>query len=181
MGNGRAVLMIFALAGTMAAQQPAAEKKLSFEVVSIRRAAPSPFTGNRTTILNPRRIMMQNINLLWLTYFATVPQPVRYDRDRPYRTQRSIRSETRVCVSTTRRPANSCRAVLGIGDTRTMGFENRKSLGTVQACHDRKRRAPDRELNDETNRDDLSGNGSLYVHRFLCVRASLPWAFLRSM
>jgi hypothetical protein len=53
-----------------------------------------------------------------------------------------------------------------------MGFENRKSLGTVQACHDRKRRAPDRELSDETNRDDLSGNGSLYVQRVLCVRAS---------
>ena len=70
MGNGRAVLMIFALAGTMAAQQPAAEKKLSFEVVSIRRAAPSPFTGNRTTIVNPRRITMQNINLVWLTYYA---------------------------------------------------------------------------------------------------------------
>ena len=70
MGNGRAVLMIFALAGTMAAQQPAAEKKLSFEVVSIRRAEPSPFTGNRTTIANPRRITMQNINLVWLTYYA---------------------------------------------------------------------------------------------------------------
>ena len=70
MGNGRAVLMMFALAGTVAAQQPAAEKKRSFEVVSIRRAALSPFTGNRTTILNLRRITMQNINLVWLTYYA---------------------------------------------------------------------------------------------------------------
>jgi hypothetical protein len=40
MKKGRAVLMMFALAGSMSAQQPAAEKKLSFEVVSIRRAAP---------------------------------------------------------------------------------------------------------------------------------------------
>ena len=70
MKKGRAVLMMFALAGSMAAQQPAAEKKLSFDVVSIRRAAPSPFAGNRTTIVNPRRITMQNINLVWLTYYA---------------------------------------------------------------------------------------------------------------
>lgn len=70
MKKGRAVLMMFALAGSMAAQQPAAEKKLSFEVVSIRRAAPSSFARNSTTIVNPRRITMQNINLVWLTYYA---------------------------------------------------------------------------------------------------------------
>jgi uncharacterized protein (TIGR03435 family) len=70
MKKGRAVLMMFALAGSMAAQQPAAEKKLSFEVVSIRRAAPGSFARNSTTIVNPRRITMQNINLVWLTYYA---------------------------------------------------------------------------------------------------------------
>jgi hypothetical protein len=50
MKKGRAALMMFALAGSMAAQQPAEEKKLSFEVVSIRRAAPSPFPGNRFSV-----------------------------------------------------------------------------------------------------------------------------------
>ena len=69
MKKKRAVLMLFALAGSMAAQQPAAEKKLSFEVVSIRRAPPGN-VSNRTTIVNPRRLTMQNINLVWLTYYA---------------------------------------------------------------------------------------------------------------
>src|SRR5262245_27638224 len=66
-----AVLMLvaLALASSMAAQQPAAEKKLSFEVVSIRPAAAGS-VRNRTTIVNPRRITMQNINLIWLAYYA---------------------------------------------------------------------------------------------------------------
>jgi len=70
MQTGRAVLMMVALVGTMVAQQPAAEKKASFEVVSIRRAAPGSAIRNLTTIVNPRRITMQNINLVWLTYYA---------------------------------------------------------------------------------------------------------------
>jgi len=57
------------LAASIAGQGPAPEKKLSFEVVSIRKAAPGNIT-NRTTIVNPRRITMQNINLTWLTYYA---------------------------------------------------------------------------------------------------------------
>ena len=61
--------MLVALASSITAQQPAAEKKLSFEVVSIRRAAPAN-VRNRTTIINPRRITMQNINLIWLDYYA---------------------------------------------------------------------------------------------------------------
>src|SRR5262245_59020186 len=67
-----AVLILVALTGSIAAiaaQQPAAEKKLSFEVVSIRPAAPSS-VRNRTTIISPRRITMQNINLIWLAYYA---------------------------------------------------------------------------------------------------------------
>jgi uncharacterized protein (TIGR03435 family) len=65
-----ASLMMVALVGSMAAQEPATEKKLSCDVVSIRRAAPGTAVSNRTTILNPRRITMQNINLVWLTYYA---------------------------------------------------------------------------------------------------------------
>jgi len=64
-----AVLIMVALAGSVAGQQPPPEKKLSFEVVSIRKAAPGN-VSNRTTIVNPRRITMQNINLTWLTYYA---------------------------------------------------------------------------------------------------------------
>jgi len=63
-----AVLMLSA-STFLAGQQPATEKKLSFEIVSIRRAVPGTVV-NRTTILNPRRITMQNINLVWLTYYA---------------------------------------------------------------------------------------------------------------
>jgi uncharacterized protein (TIGR03435 family) len=64
-----AVPLIVALACSTAAQQPPPGKKLSFEVVSIRKAAPGSMS-NRTTIVNPRRITMQNINLTWLTYYA---------------------------------------------------------------------------------------------------------------
>src|SRR4051812_25033176 len=65
----RMAVLMMALASSMAAQQPPAEKKLSFEVGSIRKATPGN-VSNRTTIVNPRRMTMQNINLTWLTYYA---------------------------------------------------------------------------------------------------------------
>jgi uncharacterized protein (TIGR03435 family) len=63
------IAAILALAVSTVAQQTTPEKKLSFDVVSIRKATTSN-VRNLTTIANPRRITMQNINLIWLTYYA---------------------------------------------------------------------------------------------------------------